>query len=187
MSGPLVHCMTNGVFQENCYLLADPDTREAVLVDPGEEENLFLDRLETEGLTLRAVWLTHAHIDHVLGVSTVVERTGVPVFLHAADRPLYERVADQAEAFGVSARALPPPDEDLALVEEVVVGDLIFLGSVGRTDLPGGDTETLLRSIQDHVLTLPDETVLHSGHGPETTVGRERRGNPFLTGQFRLV
>lgn len=215
MTEPILHCLTNGVFQENCYLLADPVTREAVLVDPGEEADLFLRRVDTEGVTLRAVWLTHAHLDHILGVGAVVERTAVPVYLHAADRKLYENIESQASWLGVPARALPPPDHDLAALDEVmigslrfavrpvpghspgsvafvghgvaIVGDVVFLGSVGRTDLPGGDGETLLRSIREEVLTLPDDTTLYPGHGPETTVGRERRANPFLTGQFRLV
>jgi hydroxyacylglutathione hydrolase len=213
--GPTVHCLTNGVFQENCYILADPDTRDAVLVDPGEEAELFLARLGSEGLQLRAVWLTHAHLDHIIGVGEVVARNRVPVYLHADDRPLYDGVEDQARWLGVTADALPPPDEDLAELDAVevgslrfdvrhvpghspgsvafvghgmaLVGDLVFLGSVGRADLAGGDAGTLIRSIQEHVLMLPDDTVLYPGHGPATSVGRERRANPFLTGQFRLV
>jgi glyoxylase-like metal-dependent hydrolase (beta-lactamase superfamily II) len=139
----------------------------------------------------------------------------VPVYLHPADRPLYDGVSEQGAMFGLSASNPPPPD--LGLAEGVrltlgglefavlhvpghtpghvafvghgvaVVGDALFAGSIGRTDLPGGDTESLLTSIREKLLTLPDETVVYSGHGPATTIGRERRSNPFLTGALRLV
>ncbi|MDH3497083.1 MAG: MBL fold metallo-hydrolase [Gemmatimonadota bacterium] len=213
---PEVLCLTNGAFAENCYVVADRAAGDAVLVDPGEEADLFLARLRTERLTLRAVWLTHAHLDHVAGVAAIKEATGVPIWLHADDRPLYDAAPQQARVLlGLDLPALPPPDRaivpgeplrvgavefevrhvpghspgSVALVGDGValVGDAVFAGSVGRTDLPGGDSETLLTSIRDQLLTLPDETVLYPGHGPETTVGRERRTNPFLTGAYRLV
>ncbi len=215
MPRPKVICLTNGVYQENCYLLADPDGGEVVLIDPGEEAGLFLRRIESEGLTLKAIWLTHAHLDHILGVKAVVERTGVPVYLHPADRPLYDGVAHQGAWLGVRADQPPAPDHELAhgdtltvgsLDFEVrhvpghspgsvaiighgiaLVGDAVFAGSVGRVDLPGGDGAALLTSIQEQLLTLPDETVVYSGHGPETTIGLERRSNPFLTGVIPLV
>jgi glyoxylase-like metal-dependent hydrolase (beta-lactamase superfamily II) len=154
-------------------------------------------------------------VDHILGVAPVVEATGVPVYLHPADRPWYDALPEQAERFGLSASAPPPPGMELAdgvsitlggLSFEVrhvpghtpghvafvghgaaVVGDALFAGSIGRTDLPGGDTETLLSSIRGKLLTLPDETVVYPGHGPPTTIGRERRTNPFLTGAVRLA
>jgi glyoxylase-like metal-dependent hydrolase (beta-lactamase superfamily II) len=207
--------LTNGVFAENCHILVDRDAGEAVIVDPGEEADLFLRRVATERVSLKAVWLTHAHVDHILGVAPVVEATGVPVYLHPADRPWYDALPEQAERFGLSASAPPPPGMELAdgvnvtlggLSFEVrhvpghtpghvafvghgaaVVGDALFAGSIGRTDLPGGDTETLLSSIRGKLLTLPDETVVYPGHGPPTTIGRERRTNPFLTGALRLA
>ena len=216
MARPDVLCLTNGAFAENCYVVADRAVGEAVLVDPGEEAELFLARLQAERLRLTAVWLTHAHLDHVLGVATVRERTGVPVWLHPADRPLYDHVPDQARALvGVVLDPLPPPDHDIvpglplaagghtfevrhvpghspgsvALVGDGValVGDVLFAGSVGRTDLPGGNSGQLLTSIRTQLLTLPDETVVYPGHGPETTIGRERATNPFLSGAVRLV
>ncbi len=211
---PHIICLTNGVFQENCFIVADPGTRDAVLVDPGEEAELFLHRIEYEGFTLRAVWLTHAHIDHILGVQAVVEHSKVTVYLHPADRPLYDNVESQGKWLGVGSASVPPPDRELnhgdrlavgncwfevrhvpghspggvAFVGNGVVlsGDALFAGSVGRTDLPGGDTATLLNSIKEQLLTLPDETVVYSGHGPETTIGAERRSNPFLTGAYAL-
>jgi glyoxylase-like metal-dependent hydrolase (beta-lactamase superfamily II) len=202
--------LTNGVFAENCYILVDRDAAEAVLIDPGEEPDLFLRRIQTERLGLKAIWLTHAHVDHILGVARVVEATGVPIFLHPTDRPWYDALPEQGQAFGLSAAAPPPPHADLAdgmplrlggLTFEVrhvpghtpghvafvghgaaVVGDALFAGSIGRTDLPGGDTATLMASIRDRLLTLPDDTAVYPGHGPATTIGRERRTNPFLAG-----
>jgi hydroxyacylglutathione hydrolase len=213
LARPDVLCLTNGVFAENCYILADRGTGDAVLVDPGEEAELFLARLRTERLTLRAVWLTHAHLDHVMGVPTVRARTDVPIWLHPADRPLYDAAPQQARALlGVDLPPLPPPDRALVPGQPVsfggctldvrhvpghspggvafvaqgiaVVGDALFAGSIGRTDLPGGNLETLLRSIRKQLLTLPDDTMVFPGHGPATTVGHERVANPFLTGAF---
>lgn len=214
MPQPRVICLTNGVYQENCYILADPETGDAVIIDPGEDSDLFLRRMETEGFTLRAVWLTHAHLDHILGVKDVVERSGAPLHMHPADRPLYDGIAEQGAWLGVQAPQPPAPDHELAhgdalqlggLEFEVrhvpghspgsvafvghgvaIVGDAIFAGSVGRVDLPGGDGGTLLASIRDQLMTLPDETIVYSGHGPETTVGAERRTNPFVTGAIPL-
>ncbi len=215
MPQPRVICLTNGVYQENCYILADPETGDAVIVDPGEDSDLFLRRVASESLTPRAVWLTHAHLDHILGVKDVVERTGAPLYMHPADRPLYDGVAEQGAWLGVQAPTPPPPDHELAhgdslqlggLEFEVrhvpghspgsvafvghgvaIVGDAIFAGSVGRVDLPGGDGGTLVASIRDQLMTLPDETIVYSGHGPETTIGTERRSNPFVTGAIPLA
>ncbi len=206
--------LPNGAFQENCFVVADTETGDAALVDPGEEADRFLRTVEARGLTLRAIWLTHAHVDHVLGVRQVVEATGVPVYLHPDDRRLYDGAAAQGAWFGLQVEPLPPPEHQLAHGDRVrigglefevrhvpghspgsvafvghgiaLVGDAVFAGSVGRVDLPGGDGPTLLKSIREHLLTLPDETVVYSGHGPETTIGRERVSNPFLTGAFPL-
>ncbi len=216
MLRPKVICLTNGVFQENCYLVADPERGEAVIIDPGEEVSLFLRRLETERLELRAVWLTHAHLDHILGVQKVVDATNAPVALHPADRSLYDGIARHGDWLGYRDLATPPaPTHDLRKGETVsvgqlgfevrhvpghspgsvafvghgvaIVGDALFAGSIGRTDLPGGNAVTLLESIRTQLLSLPDETVVYAGHGPETTIGRERATNPFLTGEVRVV
>lgn len=213
---PQVVCLTNGMFMENCYIVACPETSDAVLVDPGEEAGLFLRRIASENLTLKAIWLTHGHVDHVDGVRRVVEDTGAEVYLHPGDLKLYDNYVAQRARFGLRVEdALPPPDHELAHGDELFVGecpfavrhvpghskggvafvgdgmvfsgDALFAGSIGRTDLPGGDTATLLSSIREQLLTLPDETVVYSGHGPETTIGDERRTNPFLTGAYGIL
>ncbi len=210
-----VVCLTNGAFQENCYILADEDAGAAVLIDPGEDVDMFMGRLEAENLDLEAIWLTHAHIDHVAGVREVVARTSVPIYLHPDERVLYARVAEQAAMFGLHVDELPPPNHAITPGEPMRIGDLefevrmvpghspgtaafigygfalvgdaLFAGSIGRTDLPGGDLQTLLDAIAAQLLTLPDDTVVYPGHGPQTTIGVERRTNPFLTGAVRPV
>ncbi len=204
----------NGQFAENCYLVADTVRREAVIIDPGEEPDVFLAELNTRAWTLSGIWLTHAHIDHVLGVGVVKARTGAPILLHPDDRPLYDAAGTQAEWYGLRLDPLPAPDRPLVHGDSVHVGrftfevrhtpghspgsvsfvgngmvfggDVLFVGSVGRTDLPGGDMPTLLQSIHRHLMTLPDSTVVRSGHGPETTIGVERLTNPFLTADIEV-
>jgi glyoxylase-like metal-dependent hydrolase (beta-lactamase superfamily II) len=215
LARPDVICLTNGVFAENCYILADRTAGDAVLVDPGEEAELFLARLRTERLTLRAIWLTHAHLDHVLGIPVVREHSSAPIWLHPDDRPLYDAAPQQARALlGAELPPLPAPDRafvpgdpvsvgacdfevrhvpghspgGVALVGDgiALVGDALFAGSIGRTDLPGGDLGTLLTSIGRELLTLPDDMIVLAGHGPATTIGRERVTNPFLSGEVEV-
>ena len=214
MPEPIVVSIPNGQFAQNCYLVADPATGAAAMIDPGEESGRILAEVARRGWTLEAIWLTHAHIDHILGVGDVVRRTPVPIWLHPLDRPLYDNLSNQAAMFGLHAPPAPPPTDEIrpgkpltlgaiqfevrhvpghspgsvALVGygRVFGGDVLFSGSVGRTDLPGGDTATLLASIERELLTLPDTTIVHSGHGPDTTIGVERTTNPFLTGEYRL-
>jgi len=208
LPAPEVVTLTNGAFAENCYLVADQRTRDAVIVDPGEETDLFLARLADNGWTLRQIWLTHAHLDHVAGVGALKEATGATVLLHPADRPLYDAVPGQAAMFGLEAEPQPAPDAELAEGQTVavgdfnfavihtpghspgsvsfvghglaLVGDVLFAGSIGRTDLPGGDTETLLRTIRQKLYALPNDTIVLSGHGPATSIGAEKRTNPFV-------
>jgi glyoxylase-like metal-dependent hydrolase (beta-lactamase superfamily II) len=204
----------NGQFVENCYLVIDEATRQCAVVDPGEEAGLIVHKLRAADVEPAAIWLTHAHIDHVMGVPRLKAETGAPVYLHPADLPLYEAVPDQAAWFGLSAPRLPAPDRAFAhgdvlrlgnlefrvrhapghspghvvLVgpDAVLGGDVLFQGSIGRTDLPGADFDTLIASIERELLSLPDSTTVHTGHGPDTTIGHERRTNPFLTGAYRL-
>jgi glyoxylase-like metal-dependent hydrolase (beta-lactamase superfamily II) len=206
--------LPNGQFGENCWLLADARTGEAVIIDPGEEPQMFLAELNTRGWSLGGIWITHGHIDHILGVAAVKRATGAPIYLHPADRPLYDSLTQQGSWFGLTVDPLPPPDRDLEAGQRLDVGgieftvrhtpghspgsvsfvrqgtifggDVLFNGSIGRTDLPGGDAATLLKSIHRDFLSLPDSTVVRSGHGPETTIGVERLTNPFLTGAYRL-
>ena len=210
-----VVCLTTGAFQENCYILADEDAGVAVLIDPGEDVDLFLNRIQSEHLRLEAIWLTHAHVDHIAGVNDVVRRTGVPIHLHPDERGLYDGASEQAAWLGVRIDPPPPPDHEIQHGDTLsigglsfearlvpghspgtvafvghgiaIVGDALFAGSIGRTDLPGGDLQTLLAAIRDQLLTLPDETIVFPGHGPETTIGVERASNPFLTGAARIV
>ena len=205
----------NGMFAENCYLVVDEEVGQCAIVDPGEEAGLILHKVEETGARPVAIWLTHAHLDHVLGVPRIAAETGAPVWLHPADRPLYDAVPEQATWFGLAAPGpLPAPDQDLSHGMRLPVGnlrfevrhapghspgsvcfvapgaalggDVLFAGSIGRTDLPGGDFDTLIASIERELLPLPDDTILYSGHGPETTIGRERQTNPFLTGVYRI-
>lgn len=205
----------NGQFVENCYLVADRQTRQAIIIDPGEEPQVFLNELDSRAWTLGAIWLTHGHIDHILGVGAVKSATGVPILLHPDDRPLYDDLPAQSSWMGLRAEMAPPPPDFALLAGQnlkvggltfqvrhtpghspgsvsfvghgvVFGGDVLFNGSIGRTDLPGGDFGTLISSIHREFMTLPDSTVVHSGHGPETTIGVERMTNPFLTGAAHL-
>ncbi len=200
----------NGQFMQNCYLLAEEGSADAVIVDPGEAPALFLETAERHGLTIREIWLTHGHIDHVSGVGAVKAATGAPIWMHPADLPLYRNLAQQAGWFGLELDDPPPIDHELShgqtltlgntsfdvrhtpghspgsvcfvTAGTVIGGDVLFQGSVGRVDLPGGDWEQLLSSIRDELFPLADETVVHPGHGPRTTIGAEKRNNPFLRG-----
>jgi hydroxyacylglutathione hydrolase len=201
-------------FGQNAYIVWRNGADEAVAIDPGGAADAMADAAERAGVRITDIVLTHAHLDHIEGVGRLVERTGAPVWLHPDDRQLYAHAPAQAAMFGMSVGALPEPDREIVAgrplevaglrfdVRHVpghapghvilyaadagcaFVGDVVFAGSIGRTDLPGGDFATLIRGIREHVLTLPDDTTLYTGHGPTTTVGRERSSNPFLVPQY---
>jgi len=205
--------LPNGQLSQNCYLVADRGTREAVIIDPGEEPAMFLAELDTRAWTLRGIWLTHAHVDHIIGVGAVKRATGVPIHLHPLDRRIYDALPQFGAWLGMELEVPPPPDVALEAGGRLSVGklefevrftpghspgsvsfvgngmvfggDVLFSGSVGRTDLPGGDFATLMSTIHSQFLSLPDSTVVHSGHGPDTTIGIERLTNPFITGSVR--
>jgi hydroxyacylglutathione hydrolase len=209
-----VVAIPNGQFVENCYLVADRGAGVAVIIDPGEEPALFLAEAGRRDWTIQAIWLTHAHIDHILGVAAVHRATGAPIHLHPLDRPLYDALPTYGAWVGMKLEAPPAPQVNLAAAQHLAVGqfrfevrftpghspgsvsflghgrifggDVLFNGSVGRTDLPGGDAPTLMATLQSEFLALADSTVVHSGHGPDTTIGVERLTNPFLTGAHRL-
>jgi hydroxyacylglutathione hydrolase len=208
-----VVALPNGQLAENCYLIADRSTGEAVIIDPGEESAMFLAELDTRRWSLKGIWLTHAHVDHIMGVGAVRRATGAPIHLHPLDRSLYDALPQYGAWLGMRLDPAPPPDVELRPGNQVQVGrqsfdvrftpghspgsvsfvghgmvfggDVLFNGSIGRTDLPGGDFPTLMNTLQSQFLSLPDSTVVHSGHGPDTTIGVERLTNPFLTGSVR--
>jgi hydroxyacylglutathione hydrolase len=205
--GPL-HC--------NCTILGDEVTHEAVVVDPGDNIPEILSRLQKHGLTLRQIVVTHAHIDHVGGAALLKKLTGAPVYLNKRDLGLLSAMEMQAGWLGVPTPEVMPPDASAddgvavglaSLPGEVLhtpghtpgsicllfpeqhlllAGDTLFAGSIGRTDLPGGDGRQILRSLRDRLLVLPDATRVVPGHGPETTIGEERQSNPFLQPEFRM-
>ncbi|HEU4566050.1 MAG TPA: MBL fold metallo-hydrolase [Gemmatimonadaceae bacterium] len=210
----IVRAIPVGAFQENAYVIVDQATRRAVLVDPGEEAERLLRAVEEEDAQLEAIWLTHAHLDHVGGIAAVKARADVPVFLHPLDRPLYDNASRQGLHYGLHIEQPPPPDRELAEGDTlacgglrfqvmhvpghapghvvihghgvVFVGDCLFAGSVGRTDLPLADGAQLARSLA-RIAQLPDETLVYPGHGPATTIGQEKVTNPFLNGSIRIV
>jgi hydroxyacylglutathione hydrolase len=200
-----------GALQVNCYILGCETTRQAIVVDPGDEAEAILAMLGQHGLTLKRILATHGHFDHLLACRELQERTGAPFYLHPADRPLVATLRRTCMAWlGYDPGPTPDITGDLTpseiiragdialevrhtpghspgsvtLVDHVVrrafTGDALFAGSIGRTDLPGGDMRTLLASIRAQILSLPDDYAVHSGHGENSTVGDERRGNPFL-------
>ena len=205
---------TVGAFQENSYLVVDPSTQRAALVDPGADAEQLVEMVRASRATLEAIWLTHAHIDHIGAIAGIKRLWDVPVHMHPADRPLFDRGAMQAAVYGLPFEEPPAPERELAEGDilqlgtlrfgvlhmpghapghvvfvtdgHMIGGDLLFAGSIGRTDLPFSDPDRMSESLE-RVIMLPDETVVYPGHGPTTAIGRERATNPFLTGVARVV
>ena len=204
-------------FHKNGYVVVCERTREAVIIDPGDEVDELLDAANKDRAKVKLILLTHAHLDHVTGVTQAKVATGAPIWLHRDDLFLYNGVVEQGRMFGLRVSPQPAidsfykPDTPLAFgdctidvhptpghspggvclaigesagaVPELFVGDTLFAGSIGRTDLPGGDMTTLLASIRSVLFRFPDDSRVFSGHGPVTTIGEEKRTNPFLTGR----
>jgi len=204
-----------GPFFKNGFVVGCETTREAVLIDPGDEVKALLSFAERNTLTVRHILLTHAHVDHVTGVAAAKRALGVPVHLHRDDLFLYERAVQSGALFGLDVEPQPPIDVFFEAGEviafggyearpyhtpghcpggvclqigrkgetgrDLFVGDTLFAGSIGRTDLPGGDHATLIASIKTVLFAFGDDAVVYPGHGPTTTIGKERRTNPFLT------
>jgi glyoxylase-like metal-dependent hydrolase (beta-lactamase superfamily II) len=199
-----------GALQCNCSILGDEASGEAIVVDPGDEVLRILALLQRHNLTVKQILVTHAHIDHIAGAARLQALTGAPVLYNQNDLPLVKMMDVQAGWLGSTTPEVHPPDDTLDdgklisitnisgsilftpghtqgsvclyLPEQglLLAGDTLFAGSVGRTDLPGGDGPTLIRSIHSKLLPLPDSTVVIPGHGPKTTIGNERATNPFL-------
>ncbi len=202
-----------GPLQCNCTLLGDEEAGEAIVIDPGDEVGRIHSRLTELGLKLKQILVTHAHIDHVGGALKLKLLTGAPIYLNENDLPLLGLMSAQAAWLGVQTPDTAPPDESLtdgmrvglesypaqvlhtpghtqgsiclhfAPLKMVIAGDTLFAGSIGRTDLPGGDYNQIIDSIQARLLSLPDETKVLPGHGPATTIGAERKMNLFLQQQ----
>jgi hydroxyacylglutathione hydrolase len=189
-----------GAYQTNCYLVAREDSRDAVVIDPGDEAERILGVLSERGWTPHAILVTHGHLDHIGAVRDLAQQTGVEVWMARGDAgdlrsfglAPYEPDhlvggGETVEAAGIRFRIFDVPGHtagSVAFAADGIVfaGDVLFAGSVGRTDLAGGDWETLERSIALLLAELPPETVVASGHGPATTLGRELESNPFLAG-----
>jgi glyoxylase-like metal-dependent hydrolase (beta-lactamase superfamily II) len=212
----IVESQAVGPFFKNGFVVGCETTREAVLIDPGDEVASLLAFAKQQGLSIRHILLTHAHVDHVTGVAAAKRALGVPIYLHRDDLFLYERAVESGAIFGLKVEPQPPIDVYYGARDvisfgdyevrphhtpghcpggvclqigkkgeagnELFVGDTLFAGSIGRTDLPGGDFNVLIASIKNVLFPFGDDAIVHSGHGPDTTIGRERATNPFLQG-----
>jgi glyoxylase-like metal-dependent hydrolase (beta-lactamase superfamily II) len=206
--------VTVGPFAENCYLVGDPEARVAVLVDPGDEPDRIADMVARSGCQLQAIWLTHAHLDHIGALAAIKRIRDVPVYLHPADRPLFDNADRQAAWYGLPFDTPDPPDAELAegdvlavgsvdfrvlhtpghapghvifVGDQVILGgDLLFMDSIGRTDLPLSSPAAMVQSLE-RLSLLNENLAVHPGHGPSTTLKREFMHNPFLNGAARVI
>jgi glyoxylase-like metal-dependent hydrolase (beta-lactamase superfamily II) len=203
-----------GPLQENTYLVVDEVRQRAVFVDPGDEPDRLLRALDATGATLEAIWLTHSHMDHVGGIAGILRRHDVPVLVHPSGKAVYDGAAEHARYFGLEIEQPPPATGSLSEGDTVsvgdthfqvihtpghepghvvihgngvaFVGDCLFAGSVGRTDLPLASGPELARSLR-RIAELGDDVKIYPGHGPASTIGHERRYNPFLNGSVRIA
>ncbi len=212
----IVEMVTVGPFQENCYVIGDEESKIGALIDPGDEAARIALTVERLGLEIGSILVTHAHVDHVRAIAPLAEEYLCPVLMHEEAEAMLKTAPQQALMMGMKFGKVPAVDGYIAADEVLEVGplrlrslytpghapghlafhaedegivfsgDALFAGSVGRVDLPGGSMEVLMQSITGKLLPLPDETRVLSGHGPETTIGRERMTNPFLAGRGAL-
>jgi len=201
-----------GAFAENCYVVGCEASGRGVIIDPGDEIDRILQHVQRLSLQIQYILVTHAHIDHVKELSAMQEKLDVPTLMHQEDEFLLNNLLNQAAAFGLSCSGIPRIDRyiqqgDTVAFGEIMfqiketpghspgsvtfhtdesafVGDVLFAGSIGRTDLPGGNMDILMQSIKDTLIPLGDHMVIYPGHGPETTIAQEREVNPFLLNQY---
>jgi hydroxyacylglutathione hydrolase len=213
----IIKCIPGGIFLTNCYIIGDEATNEAILVDPGEQIDDILAEVEESGLEIKKIVNTHTHIDHVAGAVEAKNALGVGFYIHPEEEPVlqalpesamrfpqfgevsvpevegYIEEGDEIEIGNLRAKVLHTPGHTwgsicLVIEDQVISGDTLFAGSVGRVDLTGGTSmRELVRSIKTKLMALPDTYVVHPGHGPSTTIGLERRSNPFLTGDLIIL
>ncbi|MFI5322190.1 MAG: MBL fold metallo-hydrolase [Thermodesulfobacteriota bacterium] len=213
----IIKCIPGGIFLTNCYIVGDEKTNEAILIDPGEHIDDILAEVERSGLTITKIVNTHTHIDHVAGAEAAKKALGVGFYIHPEEEPVlqalpesamrfpqfgdvevpeiegYIEEGDEIEIGNLRAKVLHTPGHTwgsicLLIDDQIISGDTLFAGSVGRVDLTGGTTmRELVRSIKTKLMVLPDAYDVHPGHGPSTTIGIERRSNPFLTGDLIIL
>jgi len=204
----IVKTLPTGPLEVNCYIVGCETTGKAVVIDPGGDVEKILALVASLELEIAWVINTHGHFDHIGGNHQLLTETGAELMIHAADRPLLERAGEHAAAFGLTTENSPAPDRELVdgdilnlgelkfqvihtpghspggvclyINDVVFVGDTLFSGSIGRTDLPGGDHHLLIQNIREKLMVLPQSTQVCPGHGPMTTIGREKQYNPFL-------
>ncbi len=197
-------------FEVNCYLIWDEDEKKAIIIDPGDEDELIIDTIGKLNLQPAAILLTHGHADHIAAVEPLKDKYGIKLYIGKGDESLLESPSANVSALMGFDITCPPADKVLTdkdvlkiggieltviatpghsrggvcyfVQNKLFCGDTLFNGSIGRTDLPGGDYQQLIDSINKNILSLPDEIICYPGHGPSTTVGEERRNNPFLSG-----
>ncbi len=210
----IVSPLVTGPVQENCYIVTDPATGATAIVDPGSDGDRIIAEVEGKGGNVVAIWITHAHVDHIGAIASVKARWNVPVYLHPLDAPLYRSAGRQAQVYGFPYEEPPAPDAEFSDGQQLtlgrlklavlhapghspghvvihgaghaLVGDCLFAGSVGRTDLPFSNAAQLQASLE-RIAALPPETIIHPGHGDASTIGEERATNPFLNGTARIV
>ncbi len=204
----IVKMLIVGPIMANCYIVGCNRTNEAVVIDPGDEGERILSVVADESLTVKYILNTHGHFDHVGANREIKEKTGADLMIHAEDAPMLQQLSSSAAAWGFHAVDSPPPDRKIKEGDEITfgeitmkvlhtpghtpggvafytdgcvfVGDTLFMGSIGRTDFPGGDYDTLIQSVKTRLFTLPEETKVYPGHNHETTIGREKGSNPFF-------